>query len=95
MKNIIRWNLGICFGISILDFILVKMVFIGQSDETYLGILFLFLSLTTVGLQLLVNLALSIYFYVMKNNQLGKYFLVSLVVVFLIGVPVSFVGLLL
>jgi uncharacterized membrane protein HdeD (DUF308 family) len=67
----------------------------GNTADGYTGVFFMILSMMSVGLQVVVNGILSIIHFIKKNNELGKSYLLSLLIILLIGFPLCFTGLLL
>jgi len=94
LKKILFWNLGIYFAISLLEILVVKLLST-EGDKTYHGLFFMIFSAFSIGLQVFVNLVLSIYFFLHQRKDLGKSFLLSLLFVLLIGFPLCFGGTLL
>lgn len=93
-KKILFWNLGIYLTISILEIIIVKRLST-EGDQAYHGLFFMIFSAFSVGIQISINLILSIYYFLREQKELGKSFLLSLLTILLIGFPLCFGGLLL
>ena len=94
LGKFIKWNLIIYFGVSFLELITAKLM-MGNTADGYTGVFFMILSMMSVGLQVVVNGILSIIHFIKKNNELGKSYLLSLLIILLIGFPLCFTGLLL
>ncbi len=94
LGKIIKWNLIIYFGISAIELLIVTLT-MNKPDDTYRGIFFMIFSFFSVGLQIIINVILSVRSFIIKNNEQGKSYLLSLLIILLIGFPLCFTGLLL
>ncbi len=92
LKTIIYWNLGIYFSITILEIVAAKGILLLEPEGTFMGPLFMILSVITIGLQSLVNFVLSVTYFIKGNKDLGKSYLLSLLLITLIGYPLCFAG---
>lgn len=94
LEKIIKWNLIIYFGISAIELLITELT-MNKPDDAYRGLFFAILSFFSIGLQVMANAILSVRSFILKNNEQGKFYLLSLLVVLLIGFPLCFTGLLL
>jgi hypothetical protein len=83
MKIVLKITI-INLGIVILYFLLFRMIFSlipfrGSIDFRMLNVIY------PISLQIIVNLGLSIYWFAKKRNELGMGFLLSILVVVLVG----------
>lgn len=90
--KILKLNLIIYFGVSIIELIIV-MTTMYKPDDAYRGIFFMILSMFSIGFQIFIDAILSIFFFFTQKKELGKSYLLSLLVVLLIGFPLCFGGL--
>ncbi len=88
-KKTILWNLGIYFFISILELIIVTNL--ATEDETYyIGLMFMIVCAMSLGLQVGLNFILAAYYFIEDIEDLGTFFLVSAMVILLMGIPLCF-----
>ena len=75
--------------INVVVSVLATLIIANSNSEGRHGyenaIMFAFLCAGVLILQLAVNLGFSIYFFVSKNNEMGKFFLLSMLLVFLVA----------
>ena len=80
--------------VSVLATLIVISLNTGGRHGYENAIMFALLCTGVLILQLVVNFGFSIYFFVKKNNEMGKFFLLSMLVVFLVAlISFSLVGL--
>lgn len=81
IKKIIQINLVILFIYTLV----IQLVAQVQPDQHYQGILVLVLMMYTLIAQVGINLLLAIYFFFKDNSEQGKTFLLSSLIVLLVG----------
>ncbi|HMV41976.1 MAG TPA: hypothetical protein PK079_23185 [Leptospiraceae bacterium] len=89
LKKIVILNLKIYGLITLCELILVAG-FIGQGDQKYGGVFFMILSMFSIFLQVLTNIILSIYNYKKEDKEKAKAYLLSFIVILLVGFPSCF-----
>ncbi len=91
LKPILFWNLGIYFTISILEFIVIRNLS-AQGDQAYQGLFFMIFSAMSVGLQVGINFVVAAFYFIKDLKDLGTSFLVSALIILLLGFPLCFGG---
>lgn len=94
LKKILFWNLGIYFSISILELIVVQTLS-AEGGKTHHALFFMIFSAMGLVLQVGINFSLAAYYFIKDIKDVGKSFLVSALVILLIGFPLCFGGMML
>ena len=61
-----------------------------KADQHYNGLFFMILSMFSIGLQVAVNIILALVYYSKEDKERAKAFLLSFVVILLVGFPSCF-----
>ena len=70
----------------------IAIIPVVETEKAYAGIGFMLFMMYAVGIQTVVNLIIGIYHFVMKNNERGRYFLLSALLIGVVGFSACFGG---
>jgi hypothetical protein len=90
IKEIVYLNLILYLAFSILELVVVTL-FILKLENKVLS--FMVMSMFSIGFQVFMNIIFSIHSFLNRNSEQGKSYLLSLLIILLIGCPLCFSGL--
>jgi len=90
-KKILHWNIGIYFGYSLFN-IIMFMNFLEAQDTNQNTDFYFFLkfSIYFLPLHALIDFIFFIYYFIQRQHEIAKAYLLSLLLILLIGFPICY-----
>ena len=67
-------------------------LFANQGDDHYAGLGYMIIMMIAVAIHVVISLLIGVYHFVQKNNEMGRYFLLSALLIGVVGFSACFGG---